>query len=157
MEDVALDPDKRGDNHSRHMSIVLDYRQVDKRLYHVPTQIWNNKTAKPMKGEILLWPPHEMMAEVKETSPKTLRTGSQDPSTWDFPSFTTHMVTTAYGVEDTFPITVYADCTPFRANDVDSFYAVYIQIAAYTRVKLLFEARLHTTCCCTRRSSISDR
>ena len=153
MEDVALDPDKRGADTCQ-LCLTIGRSTSGSTMF---TQIWNNKTAKPMKGEILLWPPHEMMAEVKETSPKTLQTGSQDPSAWDFPSLTTHMVTTADGVEDTFPIKVHADCTPFRANDVDSFYAVYIQIAAYTRVKLLFEARLHTTCCCTRRSSISYR
>jgi hypothetical protein len=65
VDDLGIDPAKLGDNHSRHLTRVLDCQQIDARLYHVPAQVWDNKTNRPKASVILMWPPHEMMMEVK--------------------------------------------------------------------------------------------
>ena len=133
VDDLALDPAKKGQNQSRHLAVALDCKHVDGRLYEVPTLLWNDHASKLVDGRILMFLPHEMMGDVDV---KDLNTRFQDPETWDYPAFKDHLVCQAYGRENVFPLTVYADATPFRANDADSFYAVYIQIAPCTQILL---------------------
>lgn len=129
MSDLALDPDKKGNNHARVLNKALDYKKIDKQLYMVPTKLWSDKAGKCVDGDLPMWLPHEMMDDLWQSDAKSMQPRYVDPSCWDMPAFKQHAVTKANGVDTTCPLTLYADATPFRARDADSFYAVYVQIA----------------------------
>jgi hypothetical protein len=126
--DLALDPDAKGNNQSRVLQNALNYKEVDDLLYHVPTVLWDDHAGKCIDAEVVVYLPHDMMAAAWKADSRSMQTGCQDPSCWDVPAFTAHPVTKANGVESTTPLTIYADATPFTANEKDSFYAIYVQV-----------------------------
>ena len=128
MCELALDPDKKGNNHARVLSKALNSKSADEKLYSVPTAVWDENLNRSVDGTVLVRLPHEIFHEVWQSNPKSMQVRYQDPSDWDVPAFTKHPIAVANGVTNVTPITIYADATPYKSDDT-AFYAIYLQVA----------------------------
>ncbi len=69
LERLAVDPKSKGDNHHRHLCLVLGVTDATNDLYRVATPVWDKKSGSRIYKDIPVMLPCEALRELHERDP----------------------------------------------------------------------------------------
>ena len=110
VQDLAVNPVVKGDNHARAVRSALGLNSVkDEVLYTCRVPVWDVTTASRVVKDMLVKLPHETIARDFYNNRDAYIKARSDPDNIEVPAFLDHPVTHMYGRDHCWPIGYYTD------------------------------------------------
>ena len=118
VEDLAVDPSRKGGNHARTVRRALGLKCVKEEECGVVIPMWDSDAGERVHGVLAIKLPHEILSSEFVANRAKWEEARADADWIDVPSFTHHEVTQRFGRQACWPISYFTDKVKLGNTDV---------------------------------------
>ena len=146
--DIMLDPDKKGENHTRHLRTALSLNDTKETVYFVQTWIWDDAEGDRKQTYIPVRLPHEVLALDFERRPHLYDIAAVDEADLFTADFLEHPVTKQFGRRNVHPTGFYSDKLKIGQSDSITRFSVGITYTRQRKTCWMMKSSLLCQCGC---------